>query len=347
MGARDHRLVDDGDRRVRALAARERGLRLGERLAHEQLVVHGPMLADGSGRSVAGRRPARCQSQPQPALERAAAVAMSAAMTAPKRIGILTGGGDVPGLNAVIKSVVYRATELGYDGPRHPPRLGGPDPPAPRPGARPGLPATARPDRTPGRSTGPAARSCTPRGRTRARCATAGAAAVDGRRRTSPLRGRRRPLRPDAARPRQHRATSASTCLVTIGGDDTLSYSQVLVNAGVPLVAIPKTMDNDVQGTEYCIGFSTAITRAKEADQPPADDARQPRADRRLPDLRARRRVLRAVHGVRDLGALRHPRGARTTSTRWPRCWPPTTPRTRATTRSSSPPRARSGRAPR
>jgi 6-phosphofructokinase 1 len=53
--------------------------------------------------------------------------------------------------------------------------------------------------------------------------------------------------------------------LVTIGGDDTLSYSQVLVNAGIPLMAIPKTMDNDVQGTEYCIGFSTAITRAKEA----------------------------------------------------------------------------------
>ena len=53
--------------------------------------------------------------------------------------------------------------------------------------------------------------------------------------------------------------------LVTIGGDDTLSYSQVLVNAGVSLMAIPKTMDNDVQGTEYCIGFSTAITRAKEA----------------------------------------------------------------------------------
>ena len=52
--------------------------------------------------------------------------------------------------------------------------------------------------------------------------------------------------------------------LVTIGGDDTLSYSQVLVNAGVPLIAIPKTMDNDVQGTEYCIGFSSAITRAKE-----------------------------------------------------------------------------------
>jgi len=53
--------------------------------------------------------------------------------------------------------------------------------------------------------------------------------------------------------------------LVTIGGDDTLSYSKVLDGHGVPLIAIPKTMDNDVQGTEYCIGFSTAITRAKDA----------------------------------------------------------------------------------
>jgi 6-phosphofructokinase 1 len=53
--------------------------------------------------------------------------------------------------------------------------------------------------------------------------------------------------------------------LVTIGGDDTLSFSQALVESGIRLVAIPKTMDNDVQGTEYCIGFSTAITRAKEA----------------------------------------------------------------------------------
>jgi len=53
--------------------------------------------------------------------------------------------------------------------------------------------------------------------------------------------------------------------LITIGGDDTLSYSAVLDRAGVPVIAIPKTMDNDVQGTEYCIGFSTAVTRAKEA----------------------------------------------------------------------------------
>jgi 6-phosphofructokinase 1 len=53
-------------------------------------------------------------------------------------------------------------------------------------------------------------------------------------------------------------------CLIAIGGDDTLSFASVLAAHGVPLIAIPKTMDNDVQGTEYCIGFSTAITRAKE-----------------------------------------------------------------------------------
>ena len=50
----------------------------------------------------------------------------------------------------------------------------------------------------------------------------------------------------------------------TIGGDDTLSFSAVLDGRGLPVIAIPKTMDNDVQGTEYCIGFSSAITRAKE-----------------------------------------------------------------------------------
>jgi 6-phosphofructokinase 1 len=53
-------------------------------------------------------------------------------------------------------------------------------------------------------------------------------------------------------------------CLVAIGGDDTLSYAARLHREGVPLLAIPKTMDNDVPGTEYCIGFSTAVTRAKE-----------------------------------------------------------------------------------
>ncbi|MCS7089097.1 MAG: ATP-dependent 6-phosphofructokinase [Thermoflexales bacterium] len=52
--------------------------------------------------------------------------------------------------------------------------------------------------------------------------------------------------------------------LIAIGGDDTLSYALRLHNEGVPIVAIPKTMDNDVRGTDYCIGFSTAITRSLE-----------------------------------------------------------------------------------
>jgi 6-phosphofructokinase 1 len=52
--------------------------------------------------------------------------------------------------------------------------------------------------------------------------------------------------------------------LVVIGGDDTLSYGAVLAEQGFPVWGIPKTMDNDVPGTEYCIGFQTAISRATE-----------------------------------------------------------------------------------
>ncbi|TFH36133.1 MAG: phosphofructokinase [Anaerolineales bacterium] len=50
--------------------------------------------------------------------------------------------------------------------------------------------------------------------------------------------------------------------LIPIGGDDTLSYALRMHDEGIPVVAIPKTMDNDVNGTDYCIGFSTAVTRS-------------------------------------------------------------------------------------
>jgi 6-phosphofructokinase 1 len=53
-------------------------------------------------------------------------------------------------------------------------------------------------------------------------------------------------------------------CLVPIGGDDTLSYGVRLHHEGVRVIGIPKTMDNDVYGTDYCIGFSTAVTRSVE-----------------------------------------------------------------------------------
>ncbi len=52
--------------------------------------------------------------------------------------------------------------------------------------------------------------------------------------------------------------------IIPIGGDDTLSFGVRLHKEGVPVVSIPKTMDNDVYGTDYCIGFSTAITRSVE-----------------------------------------------------------------------------------
>ncbi len=52
--------------------------------------------------------------------------------------------------------------------------------------------------------------------------------------------------------------------LIPIGGDDTLSYGHRLDAAGMKVVAIPKTMDNDVPGTDYCIGFSTCVTRTIE-----------------------------------------------------------------------------------
>ena len=55
--------------------------------------------------------------------------------------------------------------------------------------------------------------------------------------------------------------------LIAIGGDDTLSYAARLNDLGFKVIAIPKTMDNDVRNTEYCIGFSTAITRATDAIQ--------------------------------------------------------------------------------
>jgi len=53
-------------------------------------------------------------------------------------------------------------------------------------------------------------------------------------------------------------------CLIPIGGDDTLGYGERLSHEGMRVIGIPKTMDNDVYGTDYCIGFSTAVTRSVE-----------------------------------------------------------------------------------
>ena len=179
-----------------------------------------------------------------------------------RRIGILTGGGDVPGLNPVIKSVVYRSTELGYEvlgirrgweGLTHM-----------RPGAEPDAEYVWPLDRR----------------NTRAIDRTGGTILHTSRTNPQRMREERLPSHLDAAA-RERLAAGDGTYdltpivldnierlgldwLVTIGGDDTLKFSEVLSRKGVRLVAVPKTMDNDVQGTEYCIGFSTAITRAQE-----------------------------------------------------------------------------------
>ena len=179
-----------------------------------------------------------------------------------KRIGILTGGGDVPGLNSVIKSVTYRADELGmetvgirrgWEGLTH---------------IRPGSDLDADYVRL------------LDRRNTRTIDRTGGTVLHTSR--TNPTKMKRSTLPgwfDDRTADRykvdedrydltplvlEHLEALGIETLVSIGGDDTLSFSRVLVDRGFPLVAIPKTMDNDVPGTEYCIGFSSAITRAKE-----------------------------------------------------------------------------------
>jgi 6-phosphofructokinase len=182
-----------------------------------------------------------------------------------KRIAVLTGGGDVPGLNAVIKSVVYRATDADYE----------------VVGLRRGWEALThvQPELPDGGGSG----YLRPLDRINTRTIDRTGGTILHTSRTNPRKMRTAKLPPwlppaDAARYEvadgvhdltplvlDHLAALGIDVLVAIGGDDTLSYSQILADDGVALMAIPKTMDNDVQGTEYCIGFSTAITRAKEA----------------------------------------------------------------------------------
>ncbi len=178
------------------------------------------------------------------------------------RIGILTGGGDVPGLNSVIKSVVYRASEFGYD----------------VLGIRRGWEGLTHVQPGPELD----AQYIRPLDRTNTRTIDRTGGTILHTSRTNPRRMRRSALPPQidpaalAANEVEEGvfditehvlgnvAALGLDVLVSIGGDDTLSFSRVLGDRGVPVVGIPKTMDNDVQGTEYCIGFSSAITRAKE-----------------------------------------------------------------------------------
>jgi len=185
---------------------------------------------------------------------------------AKKRIGILTGGGDVPGLNAVIKTITYRGSEndieviglrRGWEALTHL----NPDDPASR---RRYVVALDRENtRTIDRRGGTVLHSSRTNPSRMAKLpdhlAVANFPASPGRDgsggRTWDLSGQ--VLANLSALGIEH--------LVAIGGDDTLGYANRLNELGVSIIAIPKTMDNDVRNTEYCIGFSTAITRACDA----------------------------------------------------------------------------------
>jgi ATP-dependent phosphofructokinase / diphosphate-dependent phosphofructokinase len=186
---------------------------------------------------------------------------------AAKRIGILTGGGDVPGLNSVIKTVVYRASDIdckvigirrGWEGLTHVDL----DDPASR--AHYILPLdrdnTRTVDRTGGTflhtsRTNPQRMKKLP-----AVCSQGNFPKVE-----STKNGVTSVAYDITAQVLKNIGVLGLDYLVAIGGDDTLGYASRLDKEGVNVIAIPKTMDNDVRNTEYCIGFSTAITRAMNA----------------------------------------------------------------------------------
>src|SRR5512137_2685010 len=180
-----------------------------------------------------------------------------------KRLGILTGGGDVPGLNSVIKSVTYRGWEngvevvgirKGFEGLTHV-NL---DDPASR--TRYVLELNRENTRTIDRHGGTVLHSSRV-GPTKVRelpphLVGRNLPASEGK------GGRTYDL---TAQVLENLERLAIDALIVIGGDGTLKSAAQLDRQGVKVMGIPKTMDNDVQNTEYCIGFSTAITRATAA----------------------------------------------------------------------------------
>ncbi len=181
-------------------------------------------------------------------------------MAVVKTLGILTGGGDVPGLNPCIKAVVDRAVDdgmeiigfrRGWAGPLNV----NPDDPSEdwRWVMRLNKAVVRKIDRSGG--------TFLHTSRTRPSTVKAVELPVFLREAftaADPQSGAV-DITPHVLRVMQHLKIDG---LIAIGGDDTLSYAARLHQEGFPVVAIPKTMDNDVYGTDYCIGFSTAVTRS-------------------------------------------------------------------------------------
>src|SRR5437764_13175999 len=149
-----------------------------------------------------------------------------------KSVGILTGGGDCPGLNAVIRAVVRRADAAGWDVV------------AVREGWR-GLVEPIFEDLGPQRVSG-----ILPRGGT-----------IIGTSRTNPFK-----LEGAVERVLQNFADRGLDALVAIGGEDTLGVAaRLYAEHELPVVGVPKTIDNDLSGTDYTFGFDTAVFICTEA----------------------------------------------------------------------------------
>jgi 6-phosphofructokinase len=179
-----------------------------------------------------------------------------------KRLGILTGGGDVPGLNPCIKTVVYEAIDAGYE----------------VLGIRRGWAGLLKYN--------PEVKEhfnefIVPLHKINTRTIDRSGGTVLHTSRTNPAKVAKKDI-PEFLRDKDYAALDDKSksdftphilkvlkqlemdALIAIGGDDTLSYAVRLHKENFPVIAIPKTMDNDVFGTDYCIGFSTSITRSVE-----------------------------------------------------------------------------------
>jgi phosphofructokinase-like protein len=153
-------------------------------------------------------------------------------MEIPMRVGVLTGGGDCPGLNAVIRGIVRKGVpDYGYS------FLGFRD------GWRGPLEALTKPLDI------PAVRGLLPRGGT-----------ILGSSRTNPFA-----ISGGVEKIKRNLQNLGVDALIAIGGEDTLGVATKLGEMGVNVVGVPKTIDNDLSGTDYTFGFDTAVNIAMEA----------------------------------------------------------------------------------
>jgi 6-phosphofructokinase 1 len=147
------------------------------------------------------------------------------------KIGILTGGGDCPGLNAVIRAVVRRALSFGIE----------------VLGIRNGFLGLVEGDVEP--LTGFSVTGILPKGGT-----------ILGTSRYDPLR-----VMEDRQKLLNNLKRYGLDALIAVGGDGTLSAARELHEMGVPIVGVPKTIDNDLKGTDYTFGFDTAVNVVRDA----------------------------------------------------------------------------------